>query len=195
MAQTLRPSTPFPHPFPSLLVARSPNRLFHFETSAQMNWSIHLWCYSSSFSGASASCSLWCKSFHRAVLGIMQVGMKVSETVLLTLCRSSERRWTDRLQKVLYGKSIRDWVTESRCSINIWNMKKRGPGLSGGARGDFTERHLNWVLREEYAVSREHRASIQQRQTGNGNGDKHSQLWNSFSVLKSRLGPQLHSVT
>ena len=65
---------------------------------------------------------------------------------------------------------------ESRCSINIWNMKKRGPTLPGAARGDFTERHLNWVWKEEYVVSREHRASIQQRQTGNGNGDKHSQL-------------------
>ena len=65
---------------------------------------------------------------------------------------------------------------ESRHSVNIWKVKKRGPALFGEARGDFTERHLNWVLKEAYTVSWVHRASIQQRQTDNDHGDKHGQL-------------------
>lgn len=99
----------------------------------------------------------------------------------------SERgRQTDKLHKVRYGKRIKDSVI-SRCSINVcdfkeskkccWNTKKRYQLCLGQLeKASQRDRHLNWVLKDEYVVSRECRDSIQLRQTGNGNRDKHSQL-------------------
>lgn len=115
------------------------------------------------------------------------------------------RRRTSRLQEGHYGKSERDSSGEKALHKQSWlqGFKVNAVGTRGKdaqlCLGELEEisterRMLELVLKDGCAVCSEHGDSTQWRWTGNGSGDKDSQLWNSFSVSKP-LGPQLYSVT